>query len=133
MYTPPAADTTGNLPAPARLERFWLLLGVIYLFAGFVCLQNPFAAATILTLALGVALIVSGLLRIFLATQMRHGTRWGWLVASGILSFLVGLMILAGWPASSFYVLGIFLGVDLFFIGCTWLAIGLALRKASAT
>ena len=48
----------------------WLLLGALYVFAGFVCLQNPFAAATILTLMLGFALIIGGLLRIFLATRM---------------------------------------------------------------
>jgi uncharacterized membrane protein HdeD (DUF308 family) len=112
---------------------FWLLLGVLYLFAGLVCLQNPFRAATILTLALGIALIATGLLRIFLATQMRHGTPWGWVVLSGILSFLLGLMIVSHWPASSFYVLGIFLGIDLIFIGGTWLAMGLALRKAATS
>ena len=111
---------------------FWLLLGILYIFAGFVCLQNPFAAATLLTLMLGFALIATGILRIFLATQMRHGTPWGWVVASGVISFLLGLMIVAHWPASSFYVLGIFLGIDLIFIGGTWLAMGLSLRKAAS-
>ena len=38
-------------------------------------------------------------------------------------------MIVAKWPASSFYVLGIFLGIDLIFIGSGWITIGLALRK----
>jgi uncharacterized membrane protein HdeD (DUF308 family) len=107
----------------------WLLLGALYVFAGFICLQNPFAAATILTLMLGIALIVGGLLRIFLATQMKQGTPWGWVVFSGILSFLLGLMIVAQWPTSSFFVLGIFLGVDLIFIGSGWIAIGLALKR----
>ena len=107
----------------------WLLLGVLYLFAGFICLQNPFQAAVWLTLMLGIALIVGGVVRIFLATQMKQGTPWGWVVFSGILSFLLGLMIVAKWPASSFYTLGIFLGIDLIFIGTGWLTMGLALRK----
>jgi uncharacterized membrane protein HdeD (DUF308 family) len=107
----------------------WLLLGALYVFAGFACLQNPFVAATLLTLMLGVALIIGGLVRIFLATQMKHGTPWGWVVFSGILSFLLGLMIVAHWPASSFYTLGIFLGIDLIFIGAGWLTMGLALKK----
>ena len=38
-------------------------------------------------------------------------------------------MIVAQWPVSSFYVLGIFLGIDLIFIGSGWIAIGLALRR----
>lgn len=108
---------------------FWLLLGVLYVAAGLICLQNPFAAATILTLLLGIALIVSGLLRVFLATQMREGTPWGWVVFSGIVSFLLGLIIVSHWPVSSFYALGIFLGVDLVFIGSGWIAMGLALKR----
>jgi uncharacterized membrane protein HdeD (DUF308 family) len=107
----------------------WLLLGALYVFAGFVCIQNPFQAATILTLMLGIALVISGLLRIFLATQMKQGTPWGWVVFSGVLSFLLGLMVISHWPASSFFVLGIFLGIDLIFIGTGWITVGLAIKK----
>ena len=111
----------------------WLLLGLLYAAAGLICLQNPFEAATFLTLLLGVSLIVAGLVRVFLATRMGQGTPWGWVAFSGVISFLLGLMIVAKWPASSFYVLGIFLGIDLIFMGSTWLAVGLALRKTSKT
>ena len=109
----------------------WLLLGALYVFAGLICLQNPFAAATILTLMLGIALIVGGLLRIFLATRMKQGTPWGWVVFSGLVSIFLGIVIVAHWPVSSFFVLGIFLGVDLIFIGSGWIAIGLALKRHS--
>jgi uncharacterized membrane protein HdeD (DUF308 family) len=107
----------------------WGLLGALYVFAGFVCIQNPFQAATLLTLMLGIALIVGGLMRVFLATQMKQGTPWGWVVVSGIITFLLGLMIVAKWPISSAYVLGIFLGVDLIFMGTGWITIGLALKR----
>ncbi len=108
---------------------YWLLLGALYIFAGFVCIQDPFAAATLLTLMLGIALILGGLLRIFLATRMKHGTPWGWVVFSGAITLLLGVMIVAHWPASSFFVLGIFLGIDLIFIGSTWITMGLALKR----
>ena len=111
----------------------WLLLGALYVFAGFVCIQNPFQAATLLTLMLGIALIVVGLLRIFLATRMKQGTPWGWVVVSGLISFGLGLMIVAKWPVSSVYVLGIFLGVDLIFMGTGWITIGLALKRHART
>jgi uncharacterized membrane protein HdeD (DUF308 family) len=107
----------------------WLLLGALYVFAGFVCIQDPFRAATLLTLMLGIALIVSGLLRVFLATRMKQGTPWGWVVFSGVLSFLLGLMIVSRWPDSSFFVLGMFLGIDLIFIGTGWITTGLALKR----
>jgi len=106
---------------------FWMLLGVFYSLAGFVCLADPFEGATILTL-LGVLLAIIGLLRIYLSTLMQHGTPWGWVAFSGVLSFLVGLMIIGGWPSSSFFVLGLLLGMDLIYIGTTWVAMGLALK-----
>jgi len=109
---------------------FWLLLGVLYALAGLICLLDPFDAATVLTLMLGISLAIIGLLRIFVATKIKHerGTPWGWVAFSGVLSFLVGLMIIAGWPSTSFFVLGLFLGMDLIFIGTMWIAMGLALK-----
>ncbi|HLG47944.1 MAG TPA: HdeD family acid-resistance protein [Reyranella sp.] len=111
----------------------WLLLGALYVFAGIICLQNPFAAATILTLLLGFALIIGGIVRIFLATRVRQGTPWGWVVFSGLISIFLGAIIVAHWPVSSFFVLGIFLGVDLIFIGSGWISVGLALKRHHAT
>ena len=65
--------------------------------AGFVGIVNPFEAVTLLTLMLGIALIVGGLLRVFLAMQMKQGTPWG-SVVGGLISFLLGVMIVANWP-----------------------------------
>ncbi len=112
---------------------FWGLLGVLYVAAGIIAIMNPFAAATILTLFLGIALIAGGVVRMFLAWHMREaGKPWGWIVVSGIISVLLGAMIIAHWPYSSFYVLGIFLGIDLIFIGSSWFTIGLALKRRAA-
>jgi uncharacterized membrane protein HdeD (DUF308 family) len=112
----------------------WILLGVMYVLAGIICFTNPFEAATILTLFLGLALMIGGVVRMFLAWQMRHaGKPWGFVVLSGIISILLGLIIVAHWPVSSFYVLGIFLGVDLIFIGWGWISIALALKRRAAT
>ena len=52
-----------------------------------------------------------------------------WVALSGIITFALGCMIIAQWPASSLFVLGIFLGIDLIFIGSGWITMGLALRK----
>ena len=55
--------------------------------------------------------------------------RWGWVVASGVITLLPGVMIVAHWPASSFFVLGMFLGIDLIIIGTTWITMRLALKR----
>jgi uncharacterized membrane protein HdeD (DUF308 family) len=111
----------------------WGLLGVLYVAAGIICFLNPFAAATVLTLLLGIALMVGGIVRGYLAWHMREaGKPWGWVAVSAVITLLLGLMIIMQWPYSSFYVLGIFLGIDLIFIGSSWLTIGLALRRRAA-
>ena len=111
----------------------WMLLGLLYVAAGVICIVDPLAAAVILTLMVGAALVVGGILRMVLAWNMREaGKPWGWVVVSGIISLLLGFMIIAQWPYSGVYVLGIFLGIDLIFIGSGWIAIGLALRQRAA-
>jgi uncharacterized membrane protein HdeD (DUF308 family) len=107
----------------------WLLLGALYVVAGFLTFENPLLAAAILTLFLGVALIVSGIMRIILAFSMQAAMPWVLVLLSGIITLLLGLVIVAHWPVASLYVLGIFLGVDLILAGAGWLAIGLGLKR----
>jgi uncharacterized membrane protein HdeD (DUF308 family) len=107
----------------------WLLLGLLYIVAGLVTFENPLLAAAVLTLLLGVALTVSGVMRIILAFSMREGMSWTWVVLSGVVTLLLGLIILAHWPVSSLFVLGVLLGVDLLIIGIGWIFIGFGLKS----
>src|SRR3984893_9345157 len=54
----------------------WALLGVLYIFAGFVTFENPLLAAAVLPLVLGAALVASGIMRIILAFSMKRETPW---------------------------------------------------------
>jgi len=110
----------------------WLLLGALYVVAGFLTFENPALAAAILTLFLGVALIVSGITRIILAFSMQAAMPWVLVLVSGIITLLLGLIIVAHWPVASLYVLGIFLGVDLVIAGAGWIGIGLGLKRVTA-
>ena len=89
----------------------WLSLGALYVIAGFLTFANPLLAASLLTLMLGFALLISGVMRMVLAFSMKEGGLWIW-------------------PVSGLYVLGIFLGIDLVVAGASWVAIGFGLRKA---
>src|SRR5271165_6047291 len=109
---------------------FWLILGILYIVAGFVAFDNPLLTAVWLTLFLGAALVASGIMRIFLAFNMQHGSPWMWVAVSGVVTLLLGLIILVHWPVSAVYTLGIFLGVDLVFAGASWIGLGLGLRNA---
>jgi uncharacterized membrane protein HdeD (DUF308 family) len=108
----------------------WALLGLLYIIAGFLTFENPALAAVLLTLMLGVSLVASGAMRIFLAFSMKREASWFWVMISGVITLLLGLLILARWPINSVYILGLFLGIDLVFAGASWLGIGLGLRRS---
>ncbi len=110
---------------------FWVLLGVLYIVAGFVTFENPLLAAALLTLMLACTLIVSGIMRIILGFSMKRGMPWIWVVLSGVVTLLLGLVILNHWPVSSLYILGLLLGIDLVFAGASWIGMGLSLRRAA--
>jgi uncharacterized membrane protein HdeD (DUF308 family) len=107
----------------------WVLLGALYIIAGFITFENPLFAAAILTLLLGATLVASGIMRIILAFSMKREQPWIWVLLSSIVTLLLGLLILAHWPVSSVYVLGIFLGIDLVMAGASWIGISLALHR----
>ncbi len=70
----------------------WALLGVLYVVAGFVTFENPLLAAAVLTLLLGATLVASGIMRIVLAFGMKQETPWIWVVLSGVITLLLGLV-----------------------------------------
>ena len=111
----------------------WALLGVLYVIAGFVTFENPLLAAALLTLVLGTSLVASGIMRIILAFSMKRETPWIWVAVSGIITLLLGLLILAHWPINSVYILGLLLGIDLIIAGAGWIGIGLGLRRGQAS
>jgi uncharacterized membrane protein HdeD (DUF308 family) len=53
---------------------------------------------------------------------------WGWQAADGVITFVLGLLVLAGWPTSGLWVIGLFLGIDLILYGGAWIALALGLR-----
>src|ERR1700730_1596464 len=109
----------------------WALLGVLYIIAGFVTFENPLLAAALLTLVLGVSLVASGIIRITLAFSMKREMPWVLVLLSAVITLLLGVLILAHWPVSSLYILGLFLGFDLIIAGAGWIGLGLSLRRAS--
>lgn len=111
---------------------YWLLGGVLYGIAGVVAFVNPVLAAAALTLVLAISLIISGILRLIVAFNLRPRSGWGWLMASGLITTLAGLIFAVGWPANTLWLLGIVLAVDLAFQGATAIGFGLALKGSRA-
>lgn len=108
----------------------WLLSGVLYAAAGVTTFMNPLLASFIFTLLLVLLTAAAGVARICLGFQTSSESGWGWIVASGVVTTIAGLMFLLGWPVNSLWLLGLVLSVDLIFQGYAFIAFGLRLRAA---
>jgi uncharacterized membrane protein HdeD (DUF308 family) len=102
--------------------------GALLVIAGIFCFTNPLLAAAALTLCLGAALCATGLVRVYVASQMGPDTPWGIAILSGLITFFLGVVIIAGWPVNGWYVLGLFLAIDLVLYGMALLGLALQLR-----
>jgi uncharacterized membrane protein HdeD (DUF308 family) len=105
-----------------------LFSAILYLVVGVLLLVNPVGGALALTIVLAVFLVVEGIFKILMALRVRDHRGWGWLLASGILSVILGLMIWAEWPASGLWVIGLLVGIQLLFTGWSLVMLALAAR-----
>lgn len=110
----------------------WLLLGLLYVVGGVCVFKNPLLAAGFLTLLLGCGLVASGLVRLLFSFQLPADSARLLVGLSGLLTLVLGGVILAQWPASSLWTLGVFLGVDLMFAGTSWMGVGISLRPGAS-
>lgn len=108
----------------------WLLAGLLYGAAAVLIFYNPGFAASALTIAVAVALVFSGVMRIGAGVRARPDAGWGWIIASGVITLLVGIIVAVGWPANTLWLLGLFLAIDLTFQGAAAIAFGVALKAA---
>jgi uncharacterized membrane protein HdeD (DUF308 family) len=109
-----------------------LLCGLLYLFLGAFVIERPLENALIYTYILAIFFVASGLVRMVMSLAHRfHG--WGWMFFSGLITFALGIMIWRQWPEAALWVIGTFVGIDLIFVGWSWVMLGAAMKSLPAT
>jgi len=110
----------------------WKLLGaVLYVAAGVVLLIYPLEGILALTLVLAGFFFLKGLTEVFLAFRLRPAPRWGWVLVDGIIALALAGFIWSAWPADSFWVIGLVVGIDLVFGGWSVLMLASAARSTA--
>lgn len=100
-----------------------VLLGLLYLAGGIIFLANPFAGLIALTLTLGGFFAADGVARAMLALRIRPQRGWGLFLVSGLLSLVLGVLVLVGLPGGwSVAVLGLVIGINMILTGVGFLA-----------
>lgn len=114
----------------ARYGGFWMHMftGILSIVCGALLMAYPGAGALTLTLILSIYFLVGGAMRMIsaLMVELPSGS---WAVLSGVVDVVLGIMLLASWPASGLWFLGLAVGIDLIFRGAWWAAFALSARK----
>ena len=116
--------------AEAWKGRVWhVLIALVYIVGGFIAVTEPVVAGMTLALLIAWTLIVIGVLRLFMALQMRGANGWLWTLVGGVLSVVLGIMIINEWPQSGLWVIGLFVAIEILFAGWTQIMIALAAKN----
>jgi uncharacterized membrane protein HdeD (DUF308 family) len=108
-----------------------VLLGLLFLYAGWSLLRSPVIGALSLTLTLAIFFVIVGLIR-GVAAVVERPRGWGWSLVSGVLTVLLGALLWAQWPVSGLYAIGLLIGIELIFDGAAWIATALLARTTPA-
>jgi uncharacterized membrane protein HdeD (DUF308 family) len=97
-------------------------------FTGYLLIRYPAAGAVGLTLILASFFVVGGLFRAIGAAVLKF-PRWGWATFSGLVSVVLGIMLLVQMPVSSIWFIGFAIGVDMIFDGASLIGFATAIHS----
>ncbi len=107
----------------------FILTGALMLLVGLYLIFQPAKGLIAITLMLAIYFVVIGVLTIITSIQLRPANHWVYVLINGLISLLLGYFIWAEWPLSGSWAVGVFLGVQLFFSGFTFVMVGKVLQK----
>ena len=106
-----------------------IIFAILYIAAAFYVWAFPIPALEVITLWLAAIFFVTGVLRLISAFQHRHFNEWIWLVLSSAISILMGVLIMNNFPASSLWLPGLLIAIELLLQGWSLLFLGFAARS----
>jgi uncharacterized membrane protein HdeD (DUF308 family) len=108
-----------------------LVSAIIGIVAGALLLGLPVEGTLSLTAVLIAFLMVEGVASILFALEHRKGLsgRWTWMLTSGIVDLVLGVILLAGLPGTAAWALGLLIGINMIFGG--WALVWMALHARS--
>jgi uncharacterized membrane protein HdeD (DUF308 family) len=104
-----------------------LLVGFLDIIVGFALLQHPAIGALAITLLLAALFLFGGLFR-FVSALWLQFPNYGWVAASGVISFILGVLLWTQWPVSAFWFIGFAVGLNFIFAGIAWSSMALRLK-----
>jgi len=105
-----------------------LLVALLFGVIGVMFLKNPTISAEAATLVMSMFFLIAGLYQL-IGALWTHLPGSGWHLANGVITTILGILLMVQWPVSGLYAIGLFVGIDLIFYGWAWAVLAVSLRK----
>lgn len=102
------------------IPEYWLMLltALVSAVVGYLLIANPMKGLLTLTILLSIYFFLDGVLKIGLGIGYRKVLPASdWVIVSGVLSLILGGIIVSGWPGTATWVIGLLVGINLLFLG----------------
>ena len=109
-----------------------ILSALIFGICGLILAFFPIEGVAALTGVLGTFLVAQAIVLFVIAFQVKPLEGWGWFLADGLGSLVLGLLILAKWPSSSVWAIGTLVGIAVLISGITRIMIAGRIRSGAA-
>ena len=107
------------------------LFGLLAIVAGGYLISRPVEGLASITLYLAAYFLATGVLAVIAAFQLKPAQGWGFMLANGLVTVLLGILIWGQWPVSGAWAVGVLLGVQLIMSGTTIAGIASSVRGAT--
>ncbi|TCT11957.1 uncharacterized membrane protein HdeD (DUF308 family) [Tepidamorphus gemmatus] len=115
---------------------FWwsVLTGVLAILVGLVLAADPFAGALSLTMVLIAMFVIEGIFQIIAGLEFRKAaaSSWVWIIISGVIDLALAVLLLAGWPGTAVWAVGLLVGINLLFAGLALFMTAMAAKDLPA-
>jgi uncharacterized membrane protein HdeD (DUF308 family) len=93
-------------------------------------IARPLQGVITLTIIMTVFFVVEGVAAILIALEYRRYLHsWSWTFFSGLINLVMAYLIWKGWPNSANWVIGLYVGINMVFLGLTLIMTALAARR----
>lgn len=104
---------------------------VLLIVTGALFIFYPLAGLATLALLLTVYLLLDAFGGFGLAYDLYPMRGWGWMAFNGLMSFVLALVLFVGWPLTSPLMVGLYVGISLFFDGLALVTLGMLAGKTN--
>lgn len=116
-----------------RAEGFiWqVILGLLYVATGVMLFVYPLTGVLTLTVLLGSFLITEGAFELVLAYKLRSRQNWGWVIANGVVTLLIGGLVWFEFPFDAPWAIGTLVGISVLSTGVSRVMLSLSDSSAA--